>query len=409
MRVRLIYIGAAAETAPAASLRALAGSGAVFVPPDTGDELRELVAAAAGLAPAAVRELAPADVASLDVASLDLASLGMSTVADSPDEQMTVCAAGPRGPALARALLAAAAHGEPAVGGEPALVTVPAGELFNDVLVAEELASLRRIVAILRRECPWDREQTASDIIRYTVEEVYELAEAIGRDDVAAEHGELGDLLLQVYLLALFLEERRFGDLGTVAEAIEVKLIRRHAHIFGDAVAETAEEVRGQWERIKREQEGREGIFHDVPGALPALLFARKLQERAGAVGFDWPSAAEAFPKIAEEHGELAEVLAGTPAGRAPDHLDPHLIHEFGDLLFATVNVARLAKVDPELALRQAARRFERRVCDAVVLAQREGADWSALGLPEQEDYYQRVKAAEAGGEPGAGDREERS
>jgi ATP diphosphatase len=165
--------------------------------------------------------------------------------------------------------------------------------------------------------------------------------------------------------------------------------------------------VRGQWERIKREQEGREGIFHDVPATLPALLLARKLQERAGAVGFDWPSAAEAFPKIAEEHGELAELFAGGPAGAVPDRHDPRLIHEFGDLLFATVNVARLAQVDPELALRAAARRFERRVSDAAALAQREGLDWSGLGLPEQESYYQRVKAAESGAEPGASDREE--
>ena len=177
---------------------------------------------------------------------------------------------------------------------------------------------MRRIIAILREQCPWDRVQTARDIVSYTVEEVYELADAIAEDDLGEEHGELGDLLMQVYFLAQLLEERDAGDVGTVAREIEEKLIRRHAHIFGDAVAETPGEVRGQWDRIKREQEGREGIFHDVPDALPALLLARKLQERAAAVGFDWETAHEAFPKIAEEHAELAEALGLPGFSRAP-------------------------------------------------------------------------------------------
>jgi uncharacterized protein YabN with tetrapyrrole methylase and pyrophosphatase domain len=199
---------------------------------------------------------------------------------------------------------------------------------------------------------------------------------------------------------------------GTVAREIEEKLVRRHAHIFGDAVAETPGEVRGQWERIKREQEGREGIFHDVPDTLPSLLLARKLQERAASVGFDWDTAAEAFPKIAEEHAELAEAL-GLGSAQAPRAgLDPHglppdaatedsrkerLRHEVGDLLFAVVNVARKAHVDPELALRRTARRFEARVCAAAALAQREGHDWVTLQLAEQESYYQRAKEQEAG------------
>ncbi|MGO8683293.1 MAG: nucleoside triphosphate pyrophosphohydrolase [Thermoleophilia bacterium] len=404
MSVRLVFIGAAVETVPAASLRALAGSSAVFVPAGCEAELRELVASTSDLLPEALRELRPTDLAEPApadaAASVDLATatgpanaLG-SAASASPGRlallpaDAVICVAGAQGPMLARAVLAAAARGELGVS------TVPVADLFNDLLVAAELTSLRRIVTILRRECPWDREQTAADIIRYTVEEVYELADAVGRDDVAAEHGELGDVLLQVYLLALFLEERSRGDLGTVAQELEAKLVRRHAHIFGDGVAETATAVREQWERIKREQEGRQGIFHDVPATLPALLYARKLQERAAAVGFDWPTAVAAFPKIAEEHRELAEVLLGDGDVPPADHLDPRLIHEFGDLLFATVNVARLAKVDPELALRAAGRRFESRVCGAAELARREDVDWSAIGLVAQEKYYQRAKAA---------------
>ncbi len=262
-------------------------------------------------------------------------------------------------------------------------------------------------------ECPWDREQTPRDIVGYTVEEVHELADAIAAGDLHAEHGELGDLLLQVVLLALMLSEEGAGDLASVAHDIEVKLIRRHPHIFADAVAETPADVKSRWERIKVEQEGRQGIFHDVPAGFPALLYAKKLQQRAASVGFDWDSAAEAFPKIAEEHAELAELFHEAAAAEAaaaaqpessvrppvsadPHRADPRVAHEVGDLLFATVNVARLLHVDPELALREAGNRFERRVTAAAELAAAEGRDWSALDLPPQEEYYQRAKAGEA-------------
>jgi MazG family protein len=377
MSLHLVYIGATAALAPAASLQALAGGGAVFMPADLEPELRGLVAAATAC-------VAPRDVSAASPdAALDAARAGAAVVAISGE-----------GPALARALRARAADAG-------LLVTTTPAQGFDDALIGDEIVSLKRIVDVLRVRCPWDREQTAGDIISYTVEEVYELADAVVTGDLAEQHGELGDLLLQVCLLSLMLAEQDAGDLGTVAAAIERKLIRRHAHIFGDAVADTPAEVRGQWDRIKREQEGREGVFHDVPGTLPALLLARKLQERAAAVGFDWPGATQAFPKVAEEHAELAEVLlgAGSPGGAfaAPDRLR----HEFGDLLFAVVNVARLAHVDPELALRAAALRFEKRVTAAAVLAEDEGKDWSGLGLAAQEEYYQRAKAAEgAAAEP---------
>jgi NTP pyrophosphatase (non-canonical NTP hydrolase) len=368
------------------------------------------------------------------------------------NEPVAVAIAGPDGPVLARSLLRAAA------GRGLSVATTPPADAFADALAGQELVSLRGIIAVLRERCPWDRVQTARDIVSYTVEEVYELADAIAEDDLGEEHGELGDLLMQVYFLARLLEERGAGDVGSVAREIEQKLVRRHAHIFGDTVAETPGEVRGQWDRIKREQEGRPGGCHDVPATLPALLLARKLQERAAAVGFDWETAAEAFPKIAEEHAELAEAMGiglprispadlpsqaapppvavpeaeegpgvdrgswsrdGVPAQRSEaaddsrpaerpleaadppsagnDEARERLRHEVGDLLFAVVNVARKAGVDPELALRGAARRFEERVCAAAALAQREGEEWTALELADQEAYYQRAKRA---GEP---------
>ncbi len=413
MSLRLVYIGAAAGLAPAASLRALAGGGAVFVPAGLEGELRDLVAESADPGGGRLLELDPAD---------DEGLLDLLRSAAQPGAMVLVAAAGAQGPELVRRLraLVAAAGGatHPDAGTVPDygsggidILTVPEGGLFDDALVGQELVSLKRIVDVLRVECPWDREQTAADIVSYTVEEVYELADAVNGGDVEAEHGELGDLLLQVVLLALMLREQGAGDLGSVTHDIEVKLIRRHPHIFADAVADTPAEVKSRWERIKVEQEGREGIFHDVPASFPALLQARKLQQRAGSVGFDWDSAAEAFPKIAEEHGELAELFAeaaqasadpadgGGAAGVTsadPDRHDPRVPHEVGDLLFATVNVARLLHVDPELALREASRRFQRRVTAAAALAHTEGADWTALDLPAQETYYQRAKATEA-------------
>jgi len=416
MSLRLVYIGAAAGLAPAASLRALAGGGAVFVPAGLEGELRDLVAESAAPGGGRLPELDPADADGLRDLVRSAASAGAL---------VTVAAAGPQAPELVRRLRALAAEDVADPGATHAgddsrcgmdaveILTVPKGDLFDDALVGQELVSLKRIVDVLRLQCPWDREQTPKDIVSYTVEEVYELADAVNDGDTAAEHGELGDLLLQVVLLALMLREQGAGDLGSVTHDLEAKLIRRHPHIFAGAVADTPAEVKSRWERIKVEQEGREGIFHDVPASFPALLQARKLQQRAGSVGFDWDSAAEAFPKIAEEHGELAELFAeaaDAAGGRAsasgaaapgptaadPDRHDPRVTHEVGDLLFATVNVARLLHVDPELALREASRRFERRVTAAAALAATEGADWTALDLPAQETYYQRAKATEA-------------
>ena len=283
------------------------------------------------------------------------------------------------------------------------MTTVPAGQAFDDALLGQELVSLKRIVDVLRVECPWDREQTPRDIVCYTVEEVYELADAIAGDDLAAEHGELGDLLLQVVLLALMLGERGAGDLGTVAHDIEVKLIRRHPHIFADAVADTPAEVKGRWERIKREQEGREGIFHDVPATLPraavraqaaAARRQRRLRLGLGRRGLPQDRRGARRAGRALRRGGRARRRGGAAAD--PTRHDPRVPHEVGDLLFAVVNVARLLHVDPELALREAAQRFERRVTAAAALAAAEGLDWAALDLDAQEDYYQRAKADQA-------------
>ena len=258
--------------------------------------------------------------------------------------------------------------------------------------LAEALLDLHELTRHLRRECPWDREQTERTIVPHTVEEAYEVADAALAGDPAALRGELGDLLFQVYFLALLLEERGEGDLEEVAREVHEKLVRRHPHVFGDAEARTAGRVRERWEALKTEQEGREGVFHDVPEALPALLLARKVQRRAAAVGYDWPDLAGPLAKVREEVEELEEEVtrAGSPAPETEP--DPAVFHEVGDVLFTVVNVARRLNVDPELALRATTRRFTQRVEAAAELAESEGVDWRSLDLDAQDAYYDRAK-----------------
>jgi MazG family protein len=256
------------------------------------------------------------------------------------------------------------------------------------------LARLDEISRRLRVECPWDREQDERSIVPHTVEEAYELADAANRGDDRKVVDELGDVLFQVVFLSLLLEERGEGDFAAVADHCRQKLIRRHPHVFGDRAAESAGEVRRNWEQIKRVDEGRAGIFHDVPELLPALLYARKLQRRASAVGFDWHAWDGAWSDLLDEVQELREALDAAPPVRAEHAPDAHVVHEAGDLLFAAVNVARLANLDPELALRAAARRFRDRVERASELAAEAGEDWAALDLEAQDAWYRRAKSA---------------
>jgi MazG family protein len=258
--------------------------------------------------------------------------------------------------------------------------------------LAEALVDLQALTERLRRDCPWDREQTERTIVPHTVEEAYEVADAaIARDD-AKLADELGDLLFQVYFLALLLEEKGGEDLEAVARRVQDKLIRRHPHVFGDAEAKTAGRVRERWEQIKRTDEDREGIFHDVPESLPALLYARKVQRRAAAIDFEYPDTAGAFTDLDDELRELKEALA--EAGeRAPEtEPDPHVFEEVGDVLFAAVNVARRLNVDPELALRAMSRRFVERVERAERFAADEGKSFAELDLAGQDRYFDRAK-----------------
>ena len=275
--------------------------------------------------------------------------------------------------------------------------TVPAGDGFATVMLSDALLGLQALTERLRSDCPWDREQTVATIVPHTIEEAYETADAAASGPGPKLIDELGDLLFQSYFLALLCAEAGAGTLADVAEGITAKLIRRHPHVFGEREAETAGDVRRNWEQIKRDDEGREGVFHDVPGVLPGLLLARKLQRRAAAVGFDYHAWDGAWGDLADEVVELREALDLVRPASGEHEPDPHVAHELGDLIFATVNVARHANVDPELALRGAAARFRDRIELAAQLAADAGEAWIELDLDAQDAWYRRAKVALGG------------
>jgi MazG family protein len=228
--------------------------------------------------------------------------------------------------------------------------------------------------------------------VPHTVEEAYEVADAAlsGRSEKLLD--ELGDLLFQTFFLALTLQEQNQGSLEQVARAIHAKLVRRHPHVFGDTAADTPGEVKARWEDLKREQEEREGVFHDVPESLPALMHARKVQRRAASVGFEYPDLGGALADFESELDELRSELGDTAEPAPETAPDLRVAAELGDVLFAAVNVARRLNVDPELELRRASRRFVERVERAEQLAAEQGETWTALDLERQDRWYDLAK-----------------
>lgn len=231
---------------------------------------------------------------------------------------------------------------------------------------SQGLLALDALTRRLRRECPWDREQDERSIVPHTVEEAYELADAAHRGDDAKLLDELGDVLFQVMFLALLLEERGAGDLEQVAEHCHQKLIRRHPHVFADAEVTDAAEVLRNWDAIKATEPGRErGVFGEVPENLPALLYARKVQRRAASAGLHTSVQVGAHiePGASAPESGVAPGRKGLDEHRHDaERKDRESFHAIGERLFALVDEARLAHVDPELALRAAAQRFRERI-----------------------------------------------
>ncbi len=262
-----------------------------------------------------------------------------------------------------------------------------------------EMKRLLEIMALLRdpeRGCPWDVEQDFASIAPYTLEEAYEVEDAVRRGDFAALRDELGDLLLQVVFHARMAEEEQRFDFGDVVEAIVAKLVRRHPHVFGDADIATADAQTRSWEALKAEEraarsEGRAGVLHDVPRALPALARSAKLQRRAARVGFDWPDDAGALAKLEEEAAELGAELAD---GASRERVES----ELGDLLFAGAGLARRHGIDPEEALRAANARFEARFAAMEAALAGRGRAPEGLDADEWLALWREVRAAEADG-----------
>ncbi len=260
-----------------------------------------------------------------------------------------------------------------------------------------DIKALLEVMARLRDPetgCPWDREQTLASIVPHTLEEAYEVADAIARGDMGELRDELGDLLFQVVFYARIAEEQGDFAFADVVQAICDKLIRRHPHVFAGADITDAEAQTAAWEahkaRERRDKHG-EGTLAGVALALPALSRAAKLTKRAARVGFDWPDLPPVFDKMQEELDELHhEVAQGTiDADRVED--------EMGDVLFVASNLARKAGVDPEVALRRANAKFERRFAAMEALAAAEGVSLDTLNLDRWEALWVRVKEAEAG------------
>ena len=263
---------------------------------------------------------------------------------------------------------------------------------------AQAMEQLLQLMATLRdpvKGCPWDRDQTFATIVPHTLEEVYEVADAIAREDFAELKSELGDLLFQVVFYARMAQEQGLFDFADVAQAMSDKLIRRHPHVFGEGQYVSHAELHRQWEARKAEERAAKApvaemgvrepsLLDDVPLALPALSRAQKIQKRAASGGFDWPDAEAVTAKLHEEIDELAAARVSGDADAIED--------EFGDLLFTCVNLARHLHLNSEAALRRATDKFSQRFRQVENLARQQGVALSALDDAALDALWQRAK-----------------
>ena len=271
------------------------------------------------------------------------------------------------------------------------------------VKAKHDIADLLSIMAALRTPvtgCPWDLEQTYETIVPFTIEEAYEVADAIEREDFGALKDELGDLLLQVVYHARMAEEDGKFTFDDVVGAICNKMIRRHPHVFGDEKERANVDLDGLWERVKAQEklerqsgtdpEGADqSVLDGVPHALPALLRAVKLQDKAARVGFDWPSMGPVFDKLKEEMGELEEAVES----RKPERED--IAEEFGDMLFVVANLARHLQLDPEDVLRRANAKFIGRFNRIEQMLAADGRTPDDSNLEEMDQLWNKVKSEE--------------
>lgn len=250
---------------------------------------------------------------------------------------------------------------------------------------AEAIQKVIETLDILRVKCPWDRKQTNESLRPNTVEEVYELCDALIKDDTDNIRKELGDVLLHVLFYARIGEEKQQFDICDVAEALNSKLIYRHPHVFGNASADTADAVTQNWEQLKlKEKGGNRTVLAGVPSALPAMIKADRIQEKASNVGFDWKNPRDAWQKVAEEAHEFASEI---------DNMDKDAMEaEMGDLLFSVINVARLYGINPENALEKTNLKFIRRFNYIESKAAGRGLQLKDMTLEQMDELWNEAK-----------------
>lgn len=252
---------------------------------------------------------------------------------------------------------------------------------------AKVFVELLEIMDQLRAECPWDKKQTLESLRHLTIEETYELSDAIIKSDLASLKGELGDLLLHIVFYSKIANESRAFSIQEVIEDINKKLIIRHPHIFGDVTVQNAEEVKENWEKIKLQKENKRSVLGGVPESLPALIKAYRMQEKAAGVGFDWKNKEDVWTKVEEEKEEFLNEVENANKEKAQQ--------EFGDLLFALINYARFIDVNPEDALEHCNQKFRRRFMYIEQEAEKEGRRIHELSLEEMDEYWNESKSKE--------------
>lgn len=258
---------------------------------------------------------------------------------------------------------------------------------------AEKIEALGRVIDILdilREQCPWDRKQTNESLRANTIEEVFELSDALENQDPADIKKELGDVLLHVLFYSKIGEEQKQFDVVEVCDALVDKLVFRHPHIFGDTSVKDAAEVEERWEQLKqKEKGGNKTVLSGVPRSLPSMIKAYRIQDKARNVGFDWEHREDVFEKVKEEFSELSEALQEKQM--SPDHVE----EEFGDLIFSIINMARLWDVNPDNALERTSRKFISRFEYIEAKAKSLGLELKELGLAQMDQWWNEAKKRE--------------
>lgn len=250
-------------------------------------------------------------------------------------------------------------------------------------ILGEKFLRLVSIMDDLREKCPWDRKQTIQSLRQMTIEETFELADAITEEDWKGIREELGDLFLHLVFYARIGAEQGKFELGEVLDGISEKLISRHPHIYGDVKVEDADEVKKNWEKLKL-KEGKKSVIGGVPKSLPATVKAMRLQEKAKQVGFEWENRDQVWEKVEEEEAELKEAIASGEKEKIEE--------EFGDLIFSLINYARFLQIDAENALERTNKKFIKRFTDMETIALSKGQDLSTMSLQEMDAIWDEIK-----------------